>query len=173
MATSISQLPSATTAEIADGAKIIVNTTDNETKSTTLSTFRNTYLGDIQVVNLLIATADVLTLNATPIELIAAQGAGTYIELISVMVRVKYNSAAYATNTTLQITTSGASVAQYSLDMLDATVDTGRKLAEVTTTTAAHTQLIANTAVNVTVSGGNPTAGDSDIDIFATFRVLS
>jgi hypothetical protein len=173
MATSISQLPSATTAEIADGAKIIINTTDNETKSTTLTTFRNTYLGDVQAVDLLIVTADVLTLNGTPIELIAAQGAATYVELLSATVRVKYNSAAYATNTTLQLTTSGASVSQYELDVLDATVDTGRKLTETTTATAGNTQLISNTAVNVTVSGGNPTAGDSDIHIYATFRVLA
>ena len=173
MATSISQLPSASTAEIADGALIVINTTDNETKTATLSEFRTTYLGDIQAVELQIATADVLTLNTVPIELIAAQGAGTYIEVLSVMVRVEYNSVAYATNTTLQITTAGASVPQYDLDTLGATVDTGVKLSAVKTTAPADTQLIANTAVNVTVSGGDPTAGNSDITIFATFRVLS
>lgn len=173
MATSISQLPSASKAEIVDGAEIIINTTDNETKTTTLDTLRSNYFGDLRVANLLIASADVLTLNATPIEIVAAQGVGTYIEVLSSTVRIKYNSVAYATNTTLQLINSGAGAAQYELDCLAATVDTGRKMGEITTTVVGKTQLVDNTALMVQVSTGDPTAGDSDIELFIAYRVIT
>lgn len=171
--TAISQLPSASTDEIADGAKIIINTTDNETKTTDLSTFRETYFGDIKTTSLLIDTADVLTLNATPIQLVAAQGAGTTIEVLSASVWVKFNSAAYATNTVLQIINNGAGAAQYELDCLAATVDATRKMGEVTTTVVGKTQVLSNTDLEVMVETGDPTAGDSDIEIYITYRVIT
>jgi hypothetical protein len=50
---------------------------------------------------LTIATADVLHLNTTPIEIVAAPGAGYAIEVISASMKMVYVSATYATNTSL------------------------------------------------------------------------
>jgi hypothetical protein len=43
-----------------------------------------------------IASADVLQLNSTPIEIVAAPGAGYAIEVVSASVKIDFNSAAYA-----------------------------------------------------------------------------
>jgi hypothetical protein len=66
---------------------------------------------------LTIATADVLTLNTTPIEIVAAPGAGYAIEVISASMKMVYNSATYSTNTSLELLTAGATDSQASTIM--------------------------------------------------------
>ncbi len=124
---------------------------------------------------LTIATADVLTLNATPIELIAAPGAGFAIEVFSASVKIVYNTTAYATNTTLQVITSGSVIEQAELDVLAASASTYKTLPKplaAVLVAIPTAQLIDNAAVNVTVKTGDPTLGDSDITIYGTYRII-
>ena len=64
----------------------------------------------LRTVKLTIASADVLTLNTVPIEIVAAPGAGFAIRIIDVSLKMVYNSVPYATNTRLQLQTDGAPV---------------------------------------------------------------
>ena len=57
---------------------------------------------------LTIASADVLTLNTTPITIVAAQGVGTAIEVLSASAKMVYNSSDYATNGNMIIRCVGA-----------------------------------------------------------------
>ena len=122
---------------------------------------------------LTIATADVLTLNTTPIEIVAAPGAGYAIEVISASMKMVYNSATYATNTSLELITAGATNSQAST-VIKNSASTIRRFADATTlASATATQLVDNAALNVTVASGDPTAGDSDITIYVTYRIIT
>jgi len=122
---------------------------------------------------LTIATADVLHLNTTPIEIVAAPGAGYAIEVISASMKMVYNSATYATNTSLELLTAGATNSQAST-VIKNSASTIRRFADATTlASATATQLVENAALNVTVASGDPTAGDSDITVYVTYRIIT
>lgn len=173
--TSISQLPSATTSEIAGGAKIILNTTDNETKTTDLTTLRSTFFCETLCTVVTIATADVLTLNSTPVELIAATGAGTAISVVDAFVNVKWDDGtpvAYATNTDMLIEVAGGNHEQMrNTSALAVTAQTYTKFVPVDG--EDKHALLENAAINLTVESGDPTAGNSEIDIFILYRVVT
>ena len=120
-----------------------------------------------------IPTAQVLTLNTTPVQLVAAPGAGYAIEVLSVTMKMVYNSAAYATNTILEVKNTGAIQPIRKLDCLNATVDTMRVITPVGATTATQTQMLENVALVATVGTSDPTAGDSDITIYITYRIIT
>jgi hypothetical protein len=122
---------------------------------------------------LTIATADVLTLNTTPIEIVAAPGVGYAIEVISASMKMVYVSATYATNTSLELLTAGATNSQAST-VIKNSASTIRRFADATTlASATATQLVENAALNVTVASGDPTAGDSDITVYCTYRIIT
>ena len=122
---------------------------------------------------LTIATVDVLHLNTTPIEIVAAPGVGYAIEVISASMKMVYNSATYATNTSLELLTAGATNSQAST-VIKNSASTIRRFADATTlASATATQLVDNAALNVTVASGDPTAGDSDITIYVTYRIIT
>jgi hypothetical protein len=122
---------------------------------------------------LTIATADVLHLNTTPIEIVAAPGAGYAIEVISASMKMVYVSATYATNTSLELITAGATNSQAST-VIKNSASTIRRFADATTlASATATQLVENAALNVTVASGDPTAGDSDITVYCTYRIIT
>ena len=120
---------------------------------------------------LTIASADVLTLNSTPLTIVSAVS-GYSIEVTSASVKIDFSTTAYATNTFIQLITNGATTAQYGAGIINATVATTKKLPEISTTTATTTQLIANADLQVSVKTGDPTAGDSDITIFVNYRLI-
>ena len=122
---------------------------------------------------LTIATADVLHLNTTPIEVVAAPGVGYAIEVISASMKMVYVSATYATNTSLELLTAGATNSQAST-VIKNSASTIRRFADATTlASATATQLVENAALNVTVASGDPTAGDSDITVYVTYRIIT
>lgn len=125
-------------------------------------------------INQQIQTGSVLTLNATPITLVAAPGAGFYIEVISASAYITYNSVTYATNTTLQLICTGADIAQLqNTSLLLSTLTKGTKFTDVTPPAAGQTQLIDNAALQLKVSAGNPTLGNSLISVKVNYRVVS
>jgi hypothetical protein len=127
----------------------------------------------IKSASLTISSADVLQLNSTPLTIVAAQGVGTVIQVISASVKIDFNTTPYATNIQLQIISSGSVKAQHSGNVLDASVSTVRFLAEQAATVATDTQLLENADLQVTVRTGDPTAGDSDISVYVLYRVIT
>jgi len=122
--------------------------------------------------SLTIASADVLTLNSTPLTIVGAV-AGYAIEVVSASLKIDYNSAAYAKNTTLTLITSGATEAQAD-NSIDATVSRTGKFRHRSTSgsLATTTQLITNADLQVSVDTGDPTAGDSDITVYVNYRLI-
>ena len=169
-----SNYPVATSSDYADATTFLIQNTDGDTLLANLDDLNKNFFGDIKVVNLTVTTAQILALNSTPIELIAAQGAGKTIEIISASTKLVYVSAAYATNTNLQLLTSGATNAQFDDGkVLTATVSTHWKFEALQPTSATDTQLIENAALNVSVATGDPITGDSDIEVFVLYRLIA
>lgn len=118
-----------------------------------------------------IANADIATLNGTPIEVIAAAGTDTYIDVISAICVYDYSTGAITGNTTL--------------DLINSTT-TANRLATAATALAGGadktTRFVAvagasasNEGVSVIVNTGNPTMGTSagTVKIFVKYAIYS
>lgn len=130
--------------------------------------------GDIQAASLSIPTASVLTLFATPLDIVAAPAAGYAIQVISASCSITYNSVAYATNTRLQLITDTATVGQFqgASTILAATTTRISGINDAINPTAAQTQIIGAKSLKVQVQTGNPTAGDSNIKVYVLYRLI-
>jgi len=123
--------------------------------------------------SLTIATANVLTLFGTPLLLIAAPSASYAIQVEHVAIYVNFNSVAYATNMDVDVYTDTATNVQFrATNALNATVSRIATATAQAATGAANTQLIAGKAVYVKVPAGNPTAGDSEVRIYVTYKLI-
>ncbi len=128
----------------------------------------------IYYASLVIASADVLTLNATPLLLIAAPAAGIHIHVIKSSVKVTFNTTAYAANMHIDIYTDTAVIQQERISScLNATVTRTSQGQPQAISAATDTQLIGGKAVYVKVPTGNPTTGDSDIEVFVSYKLVT
>ena len=136
------------------------------------STIKSAF-GNVMSASLSIPTASVLTLNTTPLEIVAAPAAGYAIEVISFSMSLNYNSAAYATNTTLILITDTANTYQASTLIKNTTTSIRRGVINSTPASATTNQLIAGKSLKVSVDSGNPTAGNSDIKVYVLYRLIT
>jgi hypothetical protein len=117
-----------------------------------------------------IPTAQVLTLNTTPVQLVAAPPAGYAIDLLSGVFKISFNSVAYATNTDLQIRSVGSTTKiTNDVSILTAIANSIQKL----TIVPSSDQYLENAGLEVRVDAGDPTAGDSDITVYVTYRIIT
>jgi hypothetical protein len=115
-----------------------------------------------------LSAAQILSLNSSPVQLVAAPGANKVVQVLSVLFKYTFVSAAYATNTTLQIKLGS-----------DVYVAVGSVISETHTfwegiipfdfVSAAD---IANQPVTITVQTGNPTAGNSTLKVYLSYRIF-
>lgn len=121
-----------------------------------------------------IASADILTLNGTPVELVPAPAAGKVIEVLGVVGRMNFLTAAYATNTNLQIvdTTSGEVLAEDSGTLLAAA---GNVVASVplSLNASAGIEITPAGSVSATVETGNPATGAGSLDLYVSYKVIT
>ena len=169
------QYPAASTADYADATTFLIANEDGVIKQASLDGLMSNYGCDIRCASLVIANADVLQLYTTPQPIIAAQGTGTVIDVLSASVSIDYNSQDYATNLGIEIKTFGATDNQFeSTNALNADTSVIRKMTvHDGSFSASDTQLIANSGVYVQALNGNPTDGDSDIEVFVLYRVIN
>ena len=114
---------------------------------------------------LTISSADVLTLNGTPKEIVSAVS-GKSIQVVSANGKVTFNSVAYDTNAEVEIYCTGAAKIQAkNTNFLAATATTKVSFTIQEGNAASGTQLIDSVALMVKVPSGNPATGDSPITI--------
>jgi hypothetical protein len=124
--------------------------------------------------SLTITSAQVLALNGTPLSFIVSPGSGKAIELTAFSASITFNSAAYATNVSLNAYTDTATESQFTItNFLNATVTRMLRGFPTAVSGATKTQIIANKAVYVKVDTGNPTTGDSDITIYFSYKIIT
>ena len=122
---------------------------------------------------LTIASADVLTLNSTPLTIVSAVS-GYAIEVVSASVKIDFNTTAYATNTSLHLHIDGAddNVGQIGNNVLLATVDQISSAYAPSNPSSGQTQVLANANLQVKVPSGDPTTGDSDVTVYVNYRLI-
>jgi len=114
-----------------------------------------------------VSSAQLLAINTTPITLIAAPGAGKRIVIVSFSSNYNYGTIAYATDTDLTFTLGSSGFAG-SIDISASAdsfnVSTGLDF--------ASTSSLDNSALSITTTTSDPTAGDGDVDIHLEYRII-
>lgn len=119
-----------------------------------------------------LTSAQVLASNTTPITLVPAPGAGKAIHVESIVGSLDYNSATYATNTTMEVRYTNGSGTKVTADLswlLTLTADGIVSVGGI----EAQLVLTANAPVVVTTATGNPATGDSPVTFTVFYRVVS
>lgn len=132
--------------------------------------------GDLAIkeASLLIPSADVLTLNTTPLTIVPAVS-GYIIDPIDANVNIDFNTTPYDTNVGLQLFHDSAGSVEPILitnSALNASVSSRRKFTVDSSFAAADTQLVAGAALEVSAISGDPASGDSDITINVVYRLI-
>ena len=150
---------------------VAFDTVQNTAKVYNGSEWSSLSIGNIRDTTITIATADVLTLNTTPVEIVPAPGAGYAIQVVAASFGLTFNTTAYATNVTIGIG-QASSEPQVELQCLDATVNTIRNINPHSATATTDTQIKENHSLIVSTRTGDPTAGDSDLKVYLTYKII-
>lgn len=122
-------------------------------------------------VKVTLTSAQIKALNSTPQTLIPAQGAGTFIEVLSVNARLNFGSAQYTGANAVELRYTNGSGAKVSGDLASAWLDAAAS-ALVHAIPAAVTP-VANAPVVASVPTANPAVGDSTVTLEIFFRVVT
>ena len=122
---------------------------------------------------LTLTSAEILDFNATPIEIIPAPGVGKIIQIEDVTARLRFNSTSYATRDKIEFVFAGGGFSAASINVLitDNTVIRYGKL--ITSVNANDEQVVENTSLSLTNLSGSPTLGDSDVDVYIKFNIIT
>ena len=131
-------------------------------------------LGSTQSVTVAIGSAQILAGNTTPVQLIAAPGAGLAIIPISVVVKYTYITAAYATNTIQSIYFDTLDIGANNLiDFGSILTETANKSAiRIVQSAIDENSVIANKALMWAIQNGNPTAGSGRLNITVIYTTI-
>jgi hypothetical protein len=124
----------------------------------------------LQTATVTLSAAEILDLNATPKQIIAAPGANKVISVHRAFLIYTFVTSAYATNTTLRIVWNGVNVTPVGYTGLLAVTES-RQYTSVGNTLAGAIDA-SNKALMVDVQTGNPTGGDSTIKIIVEYSII-
>jgi len=121
----------------------------------------------VYTVKVSLTSAEILQLNSTPIELIAAQGTGTLIRLIAGTFQYNYGTTSYtAGNVRIYYTSGGSYIMQ------NAILGNGSYGISYGSFTTSPVFVTPENEPLMLDSNFNPTDGDGTLDIFLTYSVI-
>jgi hypothetical protein len=120
----------------------------------------------VKTVKVSLSSAQILDSNTSPVQLIAAPGAGKMIRVTSITAIFTFNGVAYATNTNGQVRINTYQLNSISLNF-------GASTESTFGFPQAASGTLSNQSINFTTQTGNPTAGDGTIDLYITYQILS
>ena len=131
-------------------------------------------LGSTQSVSVAIGSAQILAGNTTPVQLIAAPGAGLAIIPISAVVKYTYITAAYATNTSQVIYLDTLNGSDNALILIQTMLSQAANKSAVRSANSAvdENSIIANKALMWAIETGNPTAGSGRLEITVIYTTI-
>jgi len=136
--------------------------------------------GNIYEASLSITNGQIKALNGTPLTVVAAQGAGKYIEVVSASgyYTVGGGSIPFTTNYTLQLIDSTAQIPQMQeYGLLVSSVSRSGQFTQMDLNPMAvnvsDLMMVANVPLKIMVKTGNPAAGDGTIKIKILYRVVT
>jgi len=130
-----------------------------------------TAVGVVQNFDVTIASADVLTSNATPVEVIAAPGSGYFIDVQSCFTGLVDGTSLYTSNVNGFVLHSGQTIGSYAVGTANLGSLIVRQQATVSSGVCDSLANIDNVAVNYQTITGNPATGDYDLRIWGTYIV--
>ena len=120
-----------------------------------------------------LSSAQILALNSTPQTLVAAGGAGTFIDVVSITLFLDYGTVAYTTNTNLQTYIGGMTPTNnLSNTILTATADTVYTNSSPFTHEDTSANLV-NQPLYLKVGVGDPTTGNRPLYVYVTYRIIT
>ena len=125
----------------------------------------------VQYKSVPVSSAEILALFATPKELVAAPGAGFVLELLSAVLTLDFNTAAYANNGILSIRETNAAGTAHSETLVLANFLAGVADELRTLQPAAGHDLVEDTPMVLSVATGETDTGDSPITVRVAYRV--
>lgn len=169
------QYPIASTGDYADATTFLIANEGGEIKQASLEGINDIYGCGTKCANVTIPSAEVLALNTTPKELVAAQGLGTIIVPIAVVGKVVNNTVPYATNTTFIIYENASSVLYTSNAFINTVASSPvyHQFQQQQPSITSTVNIQENTALKASVSMGDPTAGDGDLEILVYYRLIT
>lgn len=127
--------------------------------------------GSVQYAEVAVSNAELLALNTTPKELVAAPGAGYVLEFLSAVLILDHGGTDFATAGDLSIqsgtTSTAVSDTVAAADFLQASADAIR----VVQALSADAQLDANESLVLECATADPTAGDGVVRVKVAYRV--
>lgn len=124
-------------------------------------------------VKVTMTSAEILAAFTTPKTLVISQGAGTFINVLSVAFRLNFNTIAYATNTTLRLEIGSFSPIVATNTILASSSNDFIVTSATQSVEVSGTPDWVDIPLTAKVLTGNPTAGNSTLDIYITYNVLS
>jgi hypothetical protein len=120
-----------------------------------------------------LSSAEILSLQSTPVVLLAAPGAGLTYEFYNIMCRLNFNTAVYTTNLNLAFyfANIGNAVATNSAILSQNASRSGMILRG--NFSSGSDQYPPNTSFKVSVNNaGNPLAGDGTLSLYISYNVI-
>lgn len=120
-----------------------------------------------------LSSAQILALNTTPVTLVAAGGAGTYVSVDEVVATLNAGSAAYtganAANVTYTNGAGAAATGTLSSSFLNTTASTTGAVKTVASAVAP----VVNAPVVISVGTANPAAGNGTMSLDIVYRIVT
>ena len=119
-----------------------------------------------------LAAVQILNAGTVPVVLVAATGAGTFIEVVSASYNFVYGATAFDSSlATFELITNTATAEQFkSASILNGTSNVFSKFFQNSSTS---TQLVDNEPLNFALTGTDATVGDSTMDLYINYRIIT
>jgi len=117
-----------------------------------------------------ITSPQLLNIFTSPVTLIPSPGLTKTIEVVSMTDKLIFNTTAYAGHQTLIVTTATATDPQAVGTVLNQNANCKHLM--INTAPGGQTQLLANQPLIATTQAGNPTTGDSSIELHIYYRIV-
>jgi hypothetical protein len=117
-----------------------------------------------------ISQADIANLHSAPIQLIDPYGAGTVIQVISMVSTINNSTTPYSGSTTLGVAYAGYTASPVITDGNILTQTSGSSIG--CSTCSGGQAAYENTGIVAFVETGNPEAGDGDLTISLTYKII-
>lgn len=127
----------------------------------TAASFNGTYTTKVSL-----SSAQILALNTTPIELIAAPGSGKVIHLKDVVFNYTFVTTAYTSNAG-QVEYETFNDVLFSMSQLDDSASI------ISRSLSTHNELKENKGIEFTVLTSDPTLGDGTLDIYLIYEIIT
>lgn len=129
--------------------------------------------GILQAVQITLTSAQILALNTTPITLVAAQGAGTIIDIETITASLVFGTIAYTGAHNIEVRFTNGSGAKAATDIGSTFLDSSASALDQVGGVTSEVTPVANAAIVLSVPTANPAAGDSTIRLTCFYRVIT